>query len=102
MPGMAKEDEFPLDMTVEIYGIIHIYNPPDPEKLGVEQVTEDTVIDGSGETLGGQKVDKADAAPVEGELPTPAPTPAAPAGEAAPPVTRSRVTAPPVAMLPPT
>ena len=54
-PAMEKVDEFPLDMSVEIYGIIYIYNPPDPEKFGVEQVTEDTVIDGATETLGGRQ-----------------------------------------------
>ena len=44
------EDEFPLDMNVEIYGIIYIYNPNDEEKLGIELVDEDTVIDGSAGT----------------------------------------------------
>ena len=43
----GKSEEFPLDVDVEVYGLIYIYNPPDPEKLGLEQVTEDTVIDGS-------------------------------------------------------
>jgi hypothetical protein len=47
-------DEFPLDMQVEIYGIIYIYNPPDLEKLAIEQITEETVDqavqDLSGET----------------------------------------------------
>jgi hypothetical protein len=67
-------DETPLDMSVEIYGIIHIYNPPDPVKLGVEQVTEDTVLDGATETIGGEKVaTQPPAAAVEGELPTPLP-----------------------------
>ncbi len=105
-------DETPLDMTVEIYGIIHIYNPPDPVKLGVEQVTEDTVMDGATETIGGEKVaTESAAAPVEGELPTPPPaatgtppaatgtTPDAPAPDAgtpaAPPATSPAT--PPVA-----
>ena len=52
--GGADDSEFPLDMSVEIYGIIYIYNPPDPAKLGVEQVTEDTVIDVVEGTMGNQ------------------------------------------------
>ncbi|MEC8475218.1 MAG: hypothetical protein VXZ38_11235 [Planctomycetota bacterium] len=43
----GPEEEFPLDMTVEVYGIIYIYNPNDEEKLGIELVDESTVIDGS-------------------------------------------------------
>ncbi len=35
--------EFPLDMTVEVYGLIYMYNPPDPLKLGLEQVTKENV-----------------------------------------------------------
>jgi len=55
--GVVEEvDETPLDMSVEIYGIIYIYNPPDPVKLGVDLVTQDTVIDGATQTVGGQPV----------------------------------------------
>ena len=109
MPGMDQVDEFPLDMSVEIYGIIYIYNQPDPAKFGVEQVTEDTVIDGATETIGGTPV--APTAPIEGELPTPtqpapsAPVPAQPAAPdpntAAPPVTAAPGGGPPTAILPP-
>jgi len=45
-------DRFPLDVSVVVYGLIHIYNPPQKEKLGVEQVTAETVVDG--ESMGGQ------------------------------------------------
>ena len=45
----GQEEEFPLDMQVEIYGLIYIYNPPNVAALGIEKVTEDTVIDGSDE-----------------------------------------------------
>ena len=45
--GARGGQKYPFDMRAEVYGLIYIYNPPDPEKLGVEQVTEDTVIDGS-------------------------------------------------------
>ena len=37
-------DEFPLDMQVEIYGLIHLYNPPDEDALGVKQVNQDTPV----------------------------------------------------------
>ncbi|MCG8651652.1 MAG: hypothetical protein MI861_17560 [Pirellulales bacterium] len=38
-----KAEEFPMDMMVEVYGLIYMYNPPDPVKLGivVESVTEE-------------------------------------------------------------
>ena len=55
----ADDSEFPLDMAVEIYGIIYIYNPPDAEKLGVEEVTQDTVIDVVDGTMGDQPNDNA-------------------------------------------
>ena len=66
-------EQFPLDLDVEIYGIIYIYNPPLAEKLGVEQVTEDTVIDGTA-MRDGSKVETAAAsaaAPVAEALPPP-------------------------------
>ncbi|QDT06786.1 hypothetical protein K227x_52020 [Rubripirellula lacrimiformis] len=44
-PNVTKEPvkEFPLDMAVEIYGVINIYNPPDPDKLALDQVTKENV-----------------------------------------------------------
>ncbi len=36
-------DEYPLDMNVEVYGIIYIYNPAERKKLGMDAVTEKTV-----------------------------------------------------------
>ena len=80
-PSTEPEDEFPLDMTVEVYGIIYIYNADDQEKLGIELVNEDTVIDGS---MGNTASQTAAAAPAAG---TPAPaagTPAPAAGTPAP------------------
>ncbi|MGI9472495.1 MAG: hypothetical protein ACR2NZ_13220 [Rubripirellula sp.] len=77
MPGSDEVEEFPLDMSVEIYGIINIYNPPDPVKLGVEQVDQDTVIDG--ESMSGEAV--ADTTPVPV---TPDPVPTTPAVPTAP------------------
>jgi len=45
--GNAAGEQFPFDLTVEVYGIIYIYNPPQADALGIEQVTEDTVVDGT-------------------------------------------------------
>lgn len=47
--GSASRDQgqkFPMDMSVEVYGIIYLFNPPTAERLGIEQVTDETVIDG--------------------------------------------------------
>ncbi len=101
--GMASTepvDETPLDMSVEIYGIIYIYNPPDPIKLGLEQVTEDTVLDGASETIGGEKVAPTveATAPVEDVLPTPQPAaPASPETPTPPPGAPDTTTPPPAA-----
>ena len=56
-PTGAPKNPFPLDMDVEIYGIIYIYNPPQAEKLGVEKVTENTVIEGTA-MIDGRKVEE--------------------------------------------
>ena len=78
--GTQKTEEFPLDVDVEVYGLIYVYNPPDPEKLGLELVNEETVIDGSSaqpesspEPLTGED------APESPQAPLPAPTPETPA-----------------------
>ncbi|MDA9777568.1 hypothetical protein N9D38_03945 [Rubripirellula sp.] len=55
-PSTEPEDEFPLDLNVEVYGIIYIYNQDDQEKLGIELVNEDTVIDGSAGSTAAQTV----------------------------------------------
>ena len=44
-------EDFPLDMEVEIYGLIYFFNPPSEESLGIEKVTDDTSIDESAETI---------------------------------------------------
>ena len=96
MPGSVANiaDQFPLDLDVEIYGIIYIYNPPFAEKLGVEKVNEDTVIDGT-KMVDGRKVeepaiaDSADAVPAAAALETvstPEALPAPSATDAAAPV----------------
>ena len=81
--GGADDSEFPLDMSVEIYGIIYIYNPPDAGKLGDEQVTEDTVIDVVDGTMGDQPNENA--TPVTTPAPADSTTPA-PADNTTPPV----------------
>ncbi len=43
----AAGEQFPFDLTVEVYGIIYIYNPPQADALGIEQVTEETIVDGT-------------------------------------------------------
>jgi hypothetical protein len=42
--------ESPYDATVEIYGIIYIYNPVDPAKLGIEVAKESGNAAGAGST----------------------------------------------------
>lgn len=114
-------DEFPLDMQVEIYGIIYIYNPPDLEKLAIKQITEETV-DQAVRDLSGETKDKADAittppaavpsqpgdpVPAAGDdvLPVPAGPPADTQPDAAPPADGPGVPgeapAGPVTALPP-
>ncbi|MEL6106103.1 MAG: hypothetical protein AAFU85_08705 [Planctomycetota bacterium] len=46
------DEEFPLDMEVEIYGLIYFYNPPNRDTLGVEKVGDGEVtIDESAEVI---------------------------------------------------
>lgn len=56
MPTTVQADAFPLDMVVEVYGIIYIYNPPQADSLGIEKVDENTVIEGT--ALGEGRVDE--------------------------------------------
>jgi len=56
MTATAAKEQFPMDLDVEIYGTIYIYNPPQKENLGVDKVTEATVIEGQS-VLDGRKVD---------------------------------------------
>ena len=87
-------DEFPLDMQVEIYGLIYIYNPPDLAKLAIEQITEETV-DQAVQDLSGEAKEPIQAAtPVaepppaagaSGDAVLPTPDPAAPAPAVTPP-----------------
>ena len=100
MSAAAKKpvDEFPLDMQVDIHGLIYIYNPPDREKLGLEQITEDTVAEAVQQLSGEAKTVASGATPAvpaaaapDNVLPTPGAT-TAPAtttdpGAATPPAT---------------
>ena len=88
------EREFPYDMTVEVYGLIYIYNPPQADKLGVDQVDENTVIDG-------EKVlesDTDDALPAPGDATE---TPAAPTTTDQPAAGTEPPVAPPTAITTP-
>ncbi len=82
-----KKDEFPFDMTVEVYGVIYFYNPPNREALGVDQVTDDTEVDGT-------KIGEAAGTSTEAALPPPtAGTPATPPA-ATPPAAGTPATPP--------
>lgn len=41
---IGQAEDYPFDLPIDVYGVIYIYNPPDLEKLGVEEVTAETVI----------------------------------------------------------
>ena len=90
-PPKKPAEPFPLDMAVELYGLIYMYNPPDPVKLGVEEVDKDTVIEGVTESKKPEPVAAVRPAEVNDVLPTPPSTPpstpsapVAPATEAGP------------------
>ena len=36
MGAIAKATEHPYHQEVEVYGIVHIYNPPNPAALGID------------------------------------------------------------------
>jgi hypothetical protein len=87
-PAQASTgDEYPFDVKVEVFGIIYLYNPPDLNKLPVEQVTKENVEEALGETPAAE-APAAETSPAEspaepldqvnGELP-PAVPPAEPA-----------------------
>ncbi len=48
----SESDPYPFDVNVEVYGMIYIYNTPDPKKFPVEQITEETVDEVLSEALG--------------------------------------------------
>lgn len=98
--GNVARSEFPNDVTVEVFGIVYIYNPPDIEKLGIEQVDENTVLDGDTETLSGESVASEPSATTEPAADTTEPTEPAtqPGGEepaGAPPIDAGDTTTPP-------
>lgn len=79
----GRADDFPFDLPIEVYGVIYIYNPPDLEKLGVEEVTTETVV--SDQSIGEAPVAGTTAAvdPTAVEPIAPAVEPIAPAAEPA-------------------
>ena len=45
MGETVNESMFTYDLTVEVYGIVYIYNPPDPAILGAEDAQDDAAAD---------------------------------------------------------
>jgi hypothetical protein len=73
-PAPAKpENEYPFDLTCEVYGLISIYNPPDARKLGLEAVDKDTELSQGPEIVKSDKPQPAAPATVDpnAELPIP-------------------------------
>lgn len=88
--AIKPPEEFPMDMDVEIYGLIYFFNPPSEESLGVEKVEGDVSIDESAEVvdaLPGPATTPADTTPPAATTPAETTPPAAtqPAGPTADP-----------------
>ncbi len=98
MSVTTVNDQFPLDVTVEVYGLIHIYNPPQEDKLGVEQITAATVIDG--QTMDGKPVAAAAAGPDVAAPDATLPAPEVTTPPAVDPVPTPPAATPPTAPLP--
>lgn len=94
----ATGESFPLDIVVQVYGIIYIYNPPQEDALGIEQVDQDTVIEGTG--VGEGRSAEAAEEPSTGVTSEPS-QPATPDGET-PDAGSSATTEPPAAVTEPT
>lgn len=96
---VAPVSEFPFDMTCEIYGLIYIYNPPEREKLGLEEIDADTELGDGPEIVKSEEPETPPAAPpAQGGdvLPTPpAATEENPTAPAAPSDTPEPDAAPP-------
>lgn len=99
-------DEFPLDMLVEVYGLIYIYNPPDRAKLGMEQVNTETV-DEVVQTINGENKSSTTAPAASGtNVPGTTTQPAADPGATLPadpnaPVNPPAGSGPPITVIPP-
>jgi hypothetical protein len=67
------QNEYPFDLTCEVYGLISIYNPPDARKLGLEAIDKDTELSQGPEIVKSDKPEPAPQPPVDpnAELPTP-------------------------------
>ncbi|QDV42897.1 hypothetical protein Enr13x_27480 [Stieleria neptunia] len=87
--SVGAPEDYPMDMEVEIYGLIYFYNPPSEESLGIEKVKDDVSIDESAEVI--------DALP--GPTDT-EPTTTAEPPTATPPATEPPATTPPAAVPP--
>ncbi len=98
-PTQQKQEEFPLDLSVELYGLIYIYNPPDRAALGVDKVDKNTPIEATVEgQTGSEDLPPPTVPPVDTTTPPAAPAAAEPAPPAAvPPAEPAATPAPPPA-----
>ena len=73
-PAATKRDkEFPLDITVEVYGLIFIYNPPNRSALALEEIDKDTELSDGPEIVASDKPKPAPATRTNDVLPSPNP-----------------------------
>ena len=84
----SKSDagDFPFDVNVELYGMVYLYNTPDPNKLPVEQVTKETQEEDLGQSPASEP---AAPGPAASDAPLPQDN-----GELQPPVDTTEETAP--------
>jgi hypothetical protein len=78
--GPRQDMESPYDGTVELYGIVYLYNPVDVNKLGLDETKPDAATPATA-TGTGSEAGPADGSPAADTTPEAA-TPAAAAGEA--------------------
>jgi hypothetical protein len=80
----ADSHESQLDVPVEIYGVIYIYNPPDREKLGTGAASTEKTADGGAAAAAAPAGTPASGTPARPDAAQPAnATPAAPVAPAA-------------------
>ncbi|QEG00038.1 hypothetical protein Mal15_41060 [Stieleria maiorica] len=102
----GANDEFPMDMDVEIYGLIYFYNPPSEESLGIDKVKDDVSIDESAEVIdalpGPSETEPATTTPPTTTPPTATPPTTEPPAATQPPATTPPAATPPATTPPAT
>nr|WP_161501260.1 hypothetical protein [Rhodopirellula sp. SM50] len=96
---IGAPEEYPMDMEVEIYGLIYFYNPPSEESLGIDKVKDDVSIDESAEVIDDLPGPTGTEPATTAEPPTATP-PAATPPTATPPATTPPAATPPAATPP--